>query len=266
MIQPEWFEILGVQLACVEILNPRGGQYTWANRNQEWLEEWLGAVDGRPYISSRGGGGFSAGNGPTSSVTELVYYLRSGRTPFPYDGGQILSFSDDPWVKVLVHGCDFTPERAWVSNPIWELVHRLPYKTQKQRKIERKGGPKHESTYETPNLKFSREEWSKLSGGYDRDTSLYQPRETTWSVLGEPLTYHPGNAHLFTEFPSKYKGALWIAPDGWTLLSPENTTEIIKTGLSREEADQHCEDHRLLLQKWFDKKKEERRILRDATR
>ncbi len=265
MINPDWFEVLGVRLACIEILNPRGGQYTLTNRNQEWLEVWLGTIKGYPYITSKCGGGFSTGIGSTSSVTELVYYLRSGSPPFPYDGGQILSFSDGPQVSILAHGCDVTPERAWEANPIHQLIHHLPYKTKKQRKIERKGGPMQKSSYNTPNQKFSKEVLSKLPGAYN-ENSLYQPRETTWSVMGVPLASHPGNAHLFTEFPSRYQGSLWITPDGWARLSSKTTTEIIKTDLSREVAEQYCEDHRLLLREWLDNKKTEMRNIRDAAR
>lgn len=251
---PEWFEVLGVRLACIEILNPRGGQYTCVNRDQEWLQQWLESLNGCLYSSGKCGGGTLVN--PFGSVTELVYSIRGSLTPFPYDGGTILTSSEDPWVKILVHGCDYTPERAWEANPIWQLIHRIPYKTRAQRKKERKGGDKRESLYGSPTLKFSPEEWSKLHGGYDREKSLYKPRTTTWSLIGTLLNAPPQSMHLFEDFPSKYRGALWATPDGWTILRPnESDVEIIKTGLTREEADRLSDDHRKLLRDWIDKKK-----------
>lgn len=256
MINPDWFEVLGVRLACIEIQNPRGGQYSLVNRSQEWLEEWLGVIEPRAYVSSECIR--SSLGTPKNRIEELVYEVRGQRPPWPYDRGQILGFQEDPWVNILIYGYDTTPERAWEANPIRQLFYYyIPFKTKRQRKIERKGGAMQVSSFRVPRRKLSGEVLARLPL-YNRETSLHYARETTWSIMGTPLVTSSGNAHLFTGFPSRYQGSLWIAPDGWARLHPESTTEFVKMGLSKEDADQYCENHRLLLQEWLDKKRAQR--------
>lgn len=138
---PQYYRIDGVLLACFTIQDVPGGQYTYHNRDLDWIEAYLDKLPhGGCYLSHYCGGV------PTRvdavSLQGLAEFWSAARV-FPPDAGGKVRFGSDLRTVFLFYGKDESPERAWIADPLrLAFLGRIPYKTRQQRRRERKN-PSH---------------------------------------------------------------------------------------------------------------------------